>query len=132
MSGRVKRVSARRRPATTSETPPPRRGIGEEVSRRLAARKVKTPGRALAEIEKLETAGVEEVGTPVFVWPVHQGRVTGFEVACSDPDHGSMPFLAPSRRAGHLAAARHIAAEHGRKGTVVLKDRPVKLAGAGS
>lgn len=126
---RAKRVSARRRPSSTSETPPDRRrrSLGEEVSRRLAARKVKTPGRALAEIEKLETAGVEEVGTPVFVWPVHLKRTTGFEVVCSD--HGSMPFYAPSRRAGHLAAARHIAAEHGRKGTVVLKDRPIKVAG---
>jgi hypothetical protein len=95
-----------------------RRSLGAEISRRLRARKVRTPDRALAEIEKLETAGLEEVGVAVTVRPVHLRRTTGFEVSCEE--HGSMPVYAPSMRAGHLAAARHVLHEHGRRGTVVL------------
>lgn len=91
----------------------------------LRARQVRTPERALATIHKLETADLEELGTKVYVWPEARGRVTGFFVGCEE--HGGMPFLAPSKAKAHVAAARHIVAEHRKKGTVVLRDRPLAL-----
>jgi hypothetical protein len=102
-----------------------KRSLLEDLGRRFEGRKVRTPGRALAEIEKLETADVEELGDPVYVWPEARGRVTGHAVGCEA--HGIMPFLAPSKRAAHLAAARHVVNAHGRKGTVVLTDRAPRI-----
>lgn len=101
-------------------TPPdtPRRTLLERISAARLERKVRTPDRALAQIEKLSTQDVTELGTPVYVWPSHQGRATGFEVVCAE--HGAMPFLAPSKAKGHVAAARHIKYEHKSAGTVVL------------
>lgn len=112
-------------------TPPPVVDRAEELGlvgrtrRALEARKVRTPGRALAEIEKLETADVEELGDPVYVWPATRGRVTGHAVGCEE--HGVMPFLAPSKRKAHLAAARHIVNAHGRAGTVILAEKAPRL-----
>lgn len=97
----------------------------ERLRSAMAGRKVKTPARALAEIEKLETAGVTELGDPVFVWPANRGRVTGFAVGCQE--HGVMPVLAPSKWKGELAAKRHIVAEHAGAGTCVLTDTAPKL-----
>jgi hypothetical protein len=97
------------------------RGITEGLGRRARARQVRTPDRALATIEKLSTLDLEPIGVTVYVWPEARGRVTGFFVGCEDC--GAMPFLAPSKAAGHLAAARHVKAEHRSKGTVVLRDR---------
>lgn len=95
--------------------------LRERLTGKLRNRKVRTPDRALAEIEKLETADLEEIGVAVFVYPSHLGRTTGFEVDCEE--HGAMPYLAPNRKAGHLAAARHVLHEHEKKGTVILADR---------
>lgn len=97
----------------------------DRVAGALRGRKTRTPSRALAEIEKLETAGVEEIGIPVYVWPKSVGRVTGHAVGCED--HGLMPFLAPSKGKAILAAARHVKAEHRSKGSVVLVDRAPRL-----
>lgn len=115
-------------PPTMAIELPPRHGRGsivETVSRRLAERKVRTPERALAEIEKLSTADLTPIGTTVFVWPKPVGRVTGFAVACEE--HGPMPVLAPSKSAGELAAKRHIAHEHGRAGAVVHTPKAPRL-----
>lgn len=100
-------------------------GVLDRLKTAAAGRKVRTPEKALAAIEKLETEGVEELGDPVFVWPAPRGRVTGFAVGCEA--HGVMPFLAPNRRAGHLAAARHVVNAHDRKGTIVLRTSPPRL-----
>lgn len=97
----------------------------DRLGARLEGRKTKTPGRALAEIEKLETSGVEELGVPCFVWPAARGRVTGFAVACEE--HGVMPFLAPSKRSAILAGARHVKHEHRSKGSVVVRERAPSL-----
>jgi hypothetical protein len=97
-------------------------GFLDRLSARVEGRKVATPAKALAQIEKLETVDVTELGVAVFVWPSHLRRVTGFEVACEE--HGSMPFLAPSKAAAELAAKRHVLHEHRGAGTVVLTDRP--------
>lgn len=107
----------------------------DHLRRRLAAgfrsafdgdfRKLGTPERALATIHKLETADLEEIGTRVYVWPEARGRVTGFFVGCEV--HGGMPFLAPTKAKAHVAAARHVKAEHRARGTVVLRDRPLPL-----
>lgn len=102
----------------------PRRTLLERISTARLERKLRTPDRALAQIEKLETADGEELGVAVTVTPAPRGRVTGFLVECEE--HGPMPVLAPSRKAGHLAAARHVLHEHNRKGTVVLKGLPKK------
>lgn len=111
-------------------------GFAAHLRRRLEAgirplldgnfRKVGTPERALATIEKLETAGLDPIGTRVYVWPEPRGRVTGFFVGCEAC--GPMPFLAPSKSKAHVAAARHVKAEHRSKGTVVLRDRPIAVA----
>jgi hypothetical protein len=100
-------------------------GLRSVIGSKLAERKVRTPDRALAEIEKLETADVAELGDPVYVWPAPRGRVTGHAVGCAE--HGVMPFLAPSKRAAHLAAARHIINAHGSAGTIVLTEKPPRL-----
>lgn len=100
-------------------------GLLSVIGRRLAERKVRTPERALAEIEKLSTADLTPIGTTVFVWPKSVGRVTGFAVACEE--HGPMPVLAPSKVAGELAAKRHIAHEHGRAGAVVHTPKAPRL-----
>lgn len=97
----------------------------ERIASARAKRRVSTPSKALAQIEKLETEGVVEVGEPVYVWPATRGRVTGHAVACEG--HGMMPVLAPSKRAGVLAAARHIKSEHRGAGTVVLRDRAPRI-----
>lgn len=96
-----------------------------KVAEILRARKVRTPDRALATIHKLETADLDPIGTRVYVWPEARGRVTGFFVGCES--HGAMPFLAPSKSKAHVAAARHIVSEHAKRGTVVLRDRPISL-----
>lgn len=100
-------------------------GLVDRARRAIEGRKVRTPSKALAEIEKLETSGVEELGDPVYVWPGHRDRVTGFFVGCEE--HGVMPFLAPSKRKAHLAAARHVVNAHDRKGTIVLTDRAPRI-----
>lgn len=84
----------------------------------LRARQTRTPARAIATIEKLETEDVDEIGVPVYVWPANRGRVTGHGVGCEE--HGVMPFLAPTKGKAILAAARHIRAEHQSAGSVVL------------
>lgn len=96
----------------------------------LRARKTRTPERALAEIEKLETADTTELGVPVYVWPAHRGRVTGHAVGCEE--HGAMPFLAPTKGKAILAAARHVKYEHDSAGTVLLVESApnVKITGA--
>lgn len=90
----------------------------ERTKEWLRSRQTRTPDRALAAIEKLETADVDELGIPVYVWPAHRGRVTGHAVGCEE--HGSMPFLAPTKGKAIVAAARHIKHEHGSAGSVVL------------
>lgn len=91
----------------------------------LADRQLRTPDRALASIEKLETAGETELGTPVYVWPAERGRVTGHAVGCEE--HGPMPFLAPTKGKAILAAARHVKHEHGSAGSVVLVPKPPRI-----
>lgn len=65
------------------------------------------------------------------------GRCTGWRVKCSDPEHGTMPVLAPSRRAGVLAGVTHLEHEHEHvgdvfvKGTLVSTSRKGKPATAG-
>lgn len=100
-------------------------GILDTLERRARARQIRTPDRALAAIEKLETADRDPIGTRVYVWPEARGRVTGFFVGCEV--HGAMPFLAPSKSKAHVAAARHVKSEHASRGTVVLRDRPLSL-----
>lgn len=104
--------------------------LRERLTGKLRNRKVRTPDRALAEIEKLETAGASEIGVSVFVWSKTLGRVTGHAVGCED--HGVMPFLAPSKGRAILAAARHVRAEHGSSGSVVLVDRAPKVSVRGA
>lgn len=110
-------------------TPPPAAGffpsLEASLMEKFRARQVRTPARALATIEKLETAGVTELGVPVFVWPGRRGRVTGFFVGCEE--HGVMPFLAPSKLKGEVAAKRHIVAEHCRAGSVVHTNAAPKI-----
>ena len=100
-------------------------GLVERGRKWLNERALRTPGRALASIEKLETSGVEELGVPVFVWPAPRGRVTGHGVGCEE--HGVMPFLAPTKGKAVLAAARHVRSEHGSAGTVVLVPRAPRI-----
>lgn len=97
----------------------------DRVKSTLERRKTRTPSRALAEIEKLETEDVAELGIPVFVWREHRGRATGHAVGCED--HGVMPFLAPTQGKAILAAARHIKTEHGYAGSVVLVPKAPRL-----
>ena len=56
----------------------------------------------------------------VVVREAHRGRATGWSVGC--PDHGAMPFLAPSSAAAALAAERHVTHEHGGAGRVEVRD----------
>lgn len=100
-------------------------GLVERGREWLRSRKTRSPERALAVIEKLETAGESELGIPVFVWPEHRGRQTGHAVGCED--HGLMPFLAPTKGKAILAAARHIKHEHGSAGSVVLVPRAPRV-----
>lgn len=93
-------------------------GLVERGRDWLRQRQTRTPARALATIEKLETADTEELGVPVYVWPAPRGRVTGHGVGCEE--HGAMPFLAPTKGKAILAAARHVKYEHGSAGSVVL------------
>lgn len=105
-------------------------GLVERGREWLRSRKTRSPERALAVIEKLETEDVEELGVPVYVWPANRGRVTGHGVGCEE--HGVMPFLAPTKGKAVIAAARHIKHEHGSAGTVVLVARAprIKVRGA--
>lgn len=57
-------------------------------------------------------------GIVVRIRPSSVGRVTGWEVSCSSADHGTMPVLAPGRRAAVLAAKTHVEAEHRGRGVV--------------
>lgn len=91
----------------------------------LNDRALRTPDRALASIEKLETAGETELGVPVYVWPANRGRVTGHAVGCEE--HGPMPFLAPTKGKAILAAARHVKYEHGSAGSVVLVPKAPRI-----
>lgn len=100
-------------------------GLVERSKEWLRARQTKTPARAIATIEKLETEDVDELGVPVYVWPANRGRVTGHGVGCEE--HGVMPFLAPSKGKAILAAARHVKHEHGSAGSVVLVPRAPRL-----
>lgn len=54
----------------------------------------------------------------VKIGPSSVGRVTGWEVKCSDAEHGTMPVLAPGRPAAVLAAKTHVEVEHKGRGTV--------------
>jgi hypothetical protein len=100
-------------------------GIVERGRQWLRGRQTRTPGRALATIEKLETADTTELGVPVFVWPAERGRVTGHAVGCEE--HGPMPFLAPTRGKAIIAAARHVKYEHDSAGSVVLVPRAPRI-----
>lgn len=51
----------------------------------------------------------------------NRGRVTGWSVSCDD--HGVMPVLAPAKSAALIVAGRHVEAEHGGNGQVVLARR---------
>lgn len=100
-------------------------GLVDRMKKTLERRKTRSPGRALAEIEKLETSDVTELGVPVFVWPEHRGRATGHAVGCEE--HGVMPFLAPTKGKAVLAAARHVKNEHGSAGSVVMVPKAPRL-----
>lgn len=75
----------------------------------------------------------QAVRPPVVVSVVHRaaGRVTGWEVSCSDPEHGAMPVLAPSRRAGITAGIRHVEAEHKSRGDVRVEGKLVATSRQG-
>lgn len=79
----------------------------------------------LAELGKKVSPGIV-----VKIGPSSVGRVTGWEVKCSSAEHGTMPVLAPSRRAAVLAAKTHVEVEHKGRG-VVREGARVVLAPAG-
>lgn len=67
----------------------------------------------------------------VDVAPKAAGRCTGWEVRCSDQEHGTMPVLAPSQRAGVLAGRTHLEHEHDHVGDVFVKGRLVATSRKG-
>ena len=62
--------------------------------------------------------------TTITVAVAYRGRVTGWSVVCSDPEHGVMPVLAPSRSAGKNAAVIHREDQHA--GRALVRVRSVK------
>lgn len=85
-----------------------------------------TAGAALAGLAS------RTVGRPIVdVDEKPAGRCTGWRVKCSDPEHGTMPVLAPSRRAGILAGSTHLEHEHEGVGDVFVKGKLVATSRRG-
>lgn len=85
-------------------------------------------GAALAGLAEL---GARIARPRVDVDEQAAGRCTGWRVKCSDPEHGTMPVLAPSRKAGVLAGVTHLEHEHDHVGDVFVKGRLVSTSRRG-
>lgn len=87
-----------------------------------------TTGAALAGLASVAT----KLERPTIrIREKSSGRCTGWEVKCSDAEHGTMPVLAPSQRAAVLAGSTHLEHEHEGTGDVFVKGKLVATSRRG-